>query len=125
MRVIFKLPAEFGPYLHPLAYVEYFTGRRIMSDTLGMWKVRRAQIHGRRKAGIIRVDTIRSSCQLFPDFGAICPPQWTSENVLDTCPSFYVSPYLSKHFFNVLSMPYNLSQPEPGVESSDDGMDKE
>jgi len=74
--------------------------------------------------GIIQVDTIQSSYQLFPDFGAICPPQWTSENVLVICPSFHVSPYLSKHFFKVLSIPYNLRQSDPGVESSD-GMDEE
>jgi len=75
VRVIFKLPPEFGYYEEPLAYVEYFTGRRIFSDTMGMWKVRRALIQGRRKAGIVKLKNIRSSCELFPDFGQIYPPE--------------------------------------------------
>jgi len=33
VHVIFKLPAEFGPYLLPLAYVEYLADHHIMSDT--------------------------------------------------------------------------------------------
>ncbi|KIJ24453.1 hypothetical protein M422DRAFT_274764 [Sphaerobolus stellatus SS14] len=42
VHIIFKLPPEFGPYPHPLVYVEYFTGCRILAETYGMWVVHRA-----------------------------------------------------------------------------------
>ncbi|KIJ36119.1 hypothetical protein M422DRAFT_261445 [Sphaerobolus stellatus SS14] len=120
IRVIFKLPPEFE-YPHALAYVEYFTGRRILSDTYSMWSVRRAMQEGKRKAGIIRLDTIRSACQLFPRFGHACPPSWTSSNTLEVCESFYVSPYLSKYFFNALSVPTSILQGLPnGLEYNTD-----
>ncbi|KIJ31667.1 hypothetical protein M422DRAFT_266567 [Sphaerobolus stellatus SS14] len=120
IRVIFKLPPEFE-YPHALAYVEYFTGRRILSDTYSMWSVRRAMQEGKRKAGIIRLDTIRSACQLFPRFGHACPSSWTSSNILEVCESFYMSPYLSKYFFNALSVPTSILQGLPnGLEYNTD-----
>ena len=109
VRVIFKLPQEFRDYPHPLAYVEYFQGRRIFSDVYGMWVVRQSFIQGRRKAAIIRVDSIRSSCHLLPQFSHPCDSTWTSENVLELCGSFYVNAYLSKYSFNDLAAPYNVS----------------
>ncbi|KIJ27028.1 hypothetical protein M422DRAFT_260677 [Sphaerobolus stellatus SS14] len=112
VRAIFRLPSHFGSYPHALAYVEYFTGRRVISDKYGMWIVRRAIVHGKRKAGIIRVDTIRSSCHLYPKFGWQCPPTWKPETILDDAERFFVNPYLSRYFFSCLSIPYNLI-PDP------------
>jgi hypothetical protein len=112
VRVVFKLPSEFR-YPHPLAYVEYFTGGRVISDTYGMWVVRRAMTNNRRKAGVIRLDTIRSSCHLFPIFGPTADASWSSDNILEVCPQFYVNPYLSTYAFNVLSIPYNFPADPP------------
>ena len=108
VRVVFRLPPELGDYSHPLAYVEYFTCRRVASDTYGMYVVRRAKKNQRRKAAVIRLDNIRSACHLYPQYGSRCDRSWTSDNVLEECEKFYVSPYLSDYFFQALSVPYNL-----------------
>ncbi|KIJ43605.1 hypothetical protein M422DRAFT_229030 [Sphaerobolus stellatus SS14] len=126
VRVIFKVPPEFGNYPHVLAYVEYFTGRRIVSDTYGMWVVRRAMQNNCRKAGIIKVSSIRSAVHLYPQFGRVCNPAWTSENVLEECRTFFVNPYLSQHHFNALSVPYNLGNEPQHIEEGDsEGSDGE
>lgn len=117
VRVIFRLPHELGDYPHPLAYVEFFTCRRVASDTYGMYVVRRAKVRQQRKAGVIRLDSIRSACHLYPRFGLRCDRSWTTENVLDKCESFFVSPYLSSYFFQALSIPYNLGIPKDGPDS--------
>ncbi|KIJ52822.1 hypothetical protein M422DRAFT_155757 [Sphaerobolus stellatus SS14] len=113
VKAIFRLPSHFGSYPHALAYVEYFTGRRVISDKYGMWIVRRAIVHGKRKAGIIRLDTIRSSCHLYPKFSWQCSPNWKPETILEEAERFFVNPYLSRYFFNCLSVPYNLVDEPP------------
>jgi hypothetical protein len=122
IRVIFKLPREFGPYPHPLAYVEYFTGSRVLAASVRMYQVRRSINAGCHKAGIIRLDSIRSACHLYPKFGLNRNTSWTAENVLEKCPKFFVSPYLSHYFFQALSVPLlpSVNDIESETESSVD-----
>ncbi|KIJ50068.1 hypothetical protein M422DRAFT_777176 [Sphaerobolus stellatus SS14] len=98
VRVIFRLPPEIAEYPHTLAYVEYFTGRRVVSDTHGMWVVRRAMVNQKRKAGIIRVDSIRSSCHLFPRFGHEVDPTWDADTIFDRCERFFTDGDTTKTF---------------------------
>ncbi|KAJ7488789.1 hypothetical protein B0H11DRAFT_1720260, partial [Mycena galericulata] len=60
----------------------------------GMYKISRAV---ERAASIIHVANIRRSIHLFPQFGPVAPWEWTSENVLELCTKFYVSPWSDRH----------------------------
>jgi hypothetical protein len=76
-------------------------------------------IGGRRKAGIIRLDSIRSACHLYPHFGEVRDLSWTSSNILEKCTKFYVNHYLSNYFFQALSVPL-LSHTELTSEAGSD-----
>ncbi|KAJ7924625.1 hypothetical protein B0H13DRAFT_1537950, partial [Mycena leptocephala] len=42
VRVIFKLPPQFGSYLHPLAYIEWFTPLNRPDPTSAMFTIHRS-----------------------------------------------------------------------------------
>ncbi|KAJ7893406.1 hypothetical protein B0H14DRAFT_3081378 [Mycena olivaceomarginata] len=88
VRLIFRLPEKYGSHPDPLAY----------PDT-GMYLVSLSSRNLRQNSGIIAVTDIVRSCHLTPVFGRSVDPTWTSENVLDTCKSFYFNPYLRHHDF--------------------------
>jgi hypothetical protein len=99
VRVIFRLPEEYGQYDTPLAYVEWFTPLDIVQEELGMYKVHRATHQRRRKASIIPVTQILRSCHLIPDFATKISRAWSSKTVLDEAKEFYLNPYLRMHDF--------------------------
>ena len=43
------------------------------------------------KGSILPLANIRQTCQLFPKFGQEFPSDWTSDNVLDKCPTFLIN----------------------------------
>jgi hypothetical protein len=43
------------------------------------------------KGSILPLANIRQTCQLFPKFGQEFPSDWTSDNVLDKCPTFFIN----------------------------------
>jgi hypothetical protein len=55
IRVIFNLPAQFGHFAHPLAYVEWFTPLGNKDRVTGMYQVSRSTRALRRNAGILSV----------------------------------------------------------------------
>ncbi|KAJ6506503.1 hypothetical protein C8R45DRAFT_1050904 [Mycena sanguinolenta] len=88
-----------GPQKPPqhLAYVELFTKSPRSSDrNHGMYKISRA---AERVASIIPVANLRRSVHLFPQFGPVAPREWTSQNVIDHCSHFYVSPWSDRHAY--------------------------
>ena len=92
-------PQEPFPPRH-LAYVEWFTDFTNQPDAIhGLYKIQREVQDGTRLASIIPVKSIRRTVQLFPAFGPVVPREWTSSNVLDLSPSFYVDRYLDRHSF--------------------------
>ncbi|KAJ6468948.1 hypothetical protein C8R45DRAFT_1055231 [Mycena sanguinolenta] len=105
VRVVFSLTATSleslfpGPQKPPqhLAYVELFTKSPRSSDrNHGMYKISRA---AERVASIIPVANLRRSVHLFPQFGPVAPREWTSQNVIDHCSHFYVSPWSDRHAY--------------------------
>lgn len=64
-----------------------------------MYKVSREYSGGQRMATIIDVKKIRRSALLCPRFGPVQPPQWTSDNVLELCKTFYVNSHTDRHTF--------------------------
>lgn len=88
-----------------LAYVEWFSE---FSDTPdphhGMYKIKRSMINNntKRLSSVIEVSSIRRSVHLFPQFGRLAPREWTSDNVLDLCSTFYVNSFTDRHTYITL-----------------------
>ncbi|KAJ6582767.1 hypothetical protein B0H10DRAFT_1926495 [Mycena sp. CBHHK59/15] len=99
VRVIFRLPEEFGIYPDPLAYVDWFKPLKQPVPNIGMHEVSLSSRNHRQNSSIIPVPDIVRSCHLIPVFGCSADPAWTSDNVLDQCKSFYLNPYLRHHDF--------------------------
>ncbi|KAJ7808119.1 hypothetical protein B0H14DRAFT_3091164 [Mycena olivaceomarginata] len=104
MRVIFKIPSDFGSYPDPVAYVDWFKSlQRPVSLS--------SRAHCQRSS-IIPITEIVRSCHLIPVFSRKANPGWTSATVLDLCPKFYLNPYLPQLLHRRLPgsfMPLNLS----------------
>ncbi|KAM6496349.1 hypothetical protein JOM56_009055 [Amanita muscaria] len=111
IRVIFSIPDRyhhmlFKPHVlvpQHLAYVELFTKLGSPDPNHGMFKVSPWKDHnGGRVCSIIPVANIRRSVHLIPKFGPVAPPEWTTSNVLDICPTFFVNIYTDRHLFRTL-----------------------
>jgi len=104
VQVIFKLPAEFGQYNHPLTYVHWYTplGRTPNDLDTNMFTISRSSHNHRQHASIIPVAKIIWSCHLAPKFSCKIPDTWTSSTVLDDATRFFLNPYLRHHDFFLL-----------------------
>lgn len=67
-----------------------------------MYKIARSVHDGKRDAKIIPLSDIRRSIHLHPSFGAIAPREWSSSNVLDKCPKFFVSSFMDRHIYGTV-----------------------
>jgi len=92
--VIFKLPAEFGQYNHPLTYVHWYTPLRHTPNDLdtNMFTISRSSHNHCQRVSIIPVAKIIWSCHLAPKFGHKMPDTWTSSTVLDEATTFFSIP---------------------------------
>ncbi|KAJ7769423.1 hypothetical protein B0H16DRAFT_1411344 [Mycena metata] len=94
IRAIFKLPPQFGTFPHPLAYIEWFTPLNGPDTVSGMYTTRRSTRNHRRNAAVVSVEHLVRGCHLMGKCGLKIDAKWTSDNVLDTAPVFYVNPYI-------------------------------
>ncbi|KAJ7078695.1 hypothetical protein B0H15DRAFT_788758, partial [Mycena belliarum] len=67
-----------------------------------MYKVRCSIKDGERITSVIPLANIRRSVHLLPKFGPVAPPEWTSSNVLDLCPTFFVNCFSDRHVYGTL-----------------------
>ncbi|EIW74923.1 hypothetical protein CONPUDRAFT_93688 [Coniophora puteana RWD-64-598 SS2] len=83
-----------------LAYVSWYTAFGETPDRHhGLYPVRPEVRNGEHLVSIIPVSSIARSVHLFPKFGPVAPRDWSSSNVLDLCPSFFVNPFTDRHAY--------------------------
>ncbi|EIW63618.1 uncharacterized protein TRAVEDRAFT_114206 [Trametes versicolor FP-101664 SS1] len=112
VRVVFQLPEKAKEQLFPLidpgsrprhlAYVEWFAPFGAAANPHpdhGLHRVARSVRQGARLASVIAVDEIERSCHLFPEFGSVAARQWTSANVLEECPSFFLNTFVDRYTY--------------------------
>ncbi|KAL0571739.1 hypothetical protein V5O48_010221 [Marasmius crinis-equi] len=112
IRAIFSLHRSkrylnelFQPHEQPyvarhLAYVEWFTPFSVRPEgTHGLYKISRSNTDGTRDSSIVPLTDIRRSVHLYPRFGPVVPPEWTSSNVLDEAKYFYVNCFSDRHAY--------------------------
>jgi hypothetical protein len=101
VRVVFSLPPSSGTPIPPerLAYVEWFSKFASPESNHGMHKLKRSSQGGDHIASIIPVSSIRRSVHLFPKFGPTVPKDWTAENVLEKCGTFYLNPFVDRNMY--------------------------
>ncbi|KAF8803595.1 hypothetical protein BYT27DRAFT_7303850, partial [Phlegmacium glaucopus] len=95
VRIIFELPPQFGYYLHPLAYVEWFTSLGNPDPLTGMHTVTRSTCQSHRNVSIVPVTQIARGCHLIAKSGREISLAWTTDNVLEQQGIYYyVNPYV-------------------------------
>jgi|SRR5882757_3795922 len=83
-----------------LAYVEWFSPFALNpGNNHGMYAITRSLKDGKRLASVIPVSDIARTVVLFPKFGPLTPREWTCNNVLDECTTFYVNPFTDRHSY--------------------------
>lgn len=110
--MIFQIPqkskALLFPRLHPdgyprhLAYVEWFSRAGAATGAgpnHGLYRIARSVLNGSRLGSIIAVDDIERSCHLFPEFGAVAARDWTTDNVLEKCPTFLLNTFVDRNTY--------------------------
>ncbi|KAJ7238853.1 hypothetical protein B0H12DRAFT_974427, partial [Mycena haematopus] len=99
VRLIFRIPTDFGGYPEPVAYVDWFKPLQQPVAGLGMHQVSLSSQNHRQRSSIIPITDIVRSCHLIPVFGRVANPRWAADTILDHCKSFYLNPYLRHHDF--------------------------
>ncbi|KAJ7254742.1 hypothetical protein C8J57DRAFT_1437178 [Mycena rebaudengoi] len=81
IRLIFRLPEEFGIYPNPLAYIDWYKELtlKLPVSNIGMHRVSLSSRNHRQNSAIIPISDIVRSCHLIPVFGGSVNPTWTTE----------------------------------------------
>ncbi|KAL0567675.1 hypothetical protein V5O48_014322 [Marasmius crinis-equi] len=85
-----------------LAYIEWFTRFPSRPDPVhGLYKINHSvdSSSGYRDASVVPVAYFQRSVHLYPKFGPVVPPNWTSSTVLDDASVFYVNSFSDRHAY--------------------------
>ena len=104
LRAIFTLSPHLKTYQKPVAYIKYFLPFTRQHHGSNLSAVKQSyKANNNCEAAVISLDSIRCSCHLIPNFGskARANAEWTSDNILEECNSFFLNPYISREFFQM------------------------
>ncbi|KAF8065173.1 hypothetical protein FPV67DRAFT_1653931 [Lyophyllum atratum] len=111
VRIVFSLPEKSrgilftnteAPIPQHLAYVEWYSPLQDPERHHGLHKISQLKDrNGGRICSIIPIGNIRRSIHLFPKFGRVAHPEWTSSNVLDVCDTFFVNTFTDRHLYRI------------------------
>ncbi|KAI6101513.1 hypothetical protein EDD16DRAFT_1696818 [Pisolithus croceorrhizus] len=99
IRVIFRLPDQFGTFVHPLAYVEWFTTLQRRDPATSLYVVTRSTRNRRCNASIISIDRIDRVCHLQGRCGREISKDWSVDCILEKAASFFVNSYIDLDTF--------------------------
>ncbi|KAH9831721.1 Zn-finger domain-containing protein [Rhodofomes roseus] len=99
VHAIFKLPAQFGSFACPLAYIEWFTHLNKPDPTTKMYSISRASQGRRRVAEIVELDDLVRPCHLAPKCTSAINPAWTSDNVYESAKTFWLNRWIDLDMF--------------------------
>jgi len=106
IRAIFTLPAQYGTFPHPLAYIEWFRPFTTRDKAIGLYKVARSTRNHIRHSEVISVNNILQACHLAPKYGST--PVDNSRNYLDRletdADTFLFNHYNNLHLFEMLEV---------------------
>ncbi|KAI6154402.1 hypothetical protein EDD17DRAFT_1779867 [Pisolithus thermaeus] len=88
IQIIFKLPKQFGTYLHPLAYVEWFTTLQHWDCVSGLYIVTCSTQNHHHNASIISINHVDHACHLQGQCGREISKDWSADSVLEKAVSF-------------------------------------
>jgi hypothetical protein len=106
IHAIFTLPAQYGTFHHPLAYIEWFRPFTTRDEAVGLYKVARSTRNRVRHSEVISVNNILQACHLAPKYGST--PVDNSRNYLDRletdADTFLFNHYNNLHLFEMLEV---------------------
>ncbi|KAG1781476.1 hypothetical protein EV702DRAFT_962379 [Suillus placidus] len=112
LKVIFKLPSQVYNCITPawtkdsLAYVEWYAPLKpAAKDYHEMYLIKKSlpSTDGFAPGQVISLSSIRQTCQLIPHFGKTAlSMEWTLDNVLDKCDTFFLNCFTSKYAYQTL-----------------------
>ena len=102
--MVFSLPEDEAQVpSERLTYVKWFSKFTHPESDHGMHKLTHSMVQGGdRLASIIPISSIWHSVHLFPKFGQTVPKDWTSDNVLEKCSTFYLNPFADRNMYFIL-----------------------
>ena len=103
VRVIFKLPSHLGLYLHPLAYIEWFTSLCRHNPISRQFIVTHSTHNHWCNVLVISVDRFMCACHLQAQCGRNISLDWSSDNVLEMVGAFHVNSYINLDTFVALA----------------------
>ncbi|KAH9829603.1 uncharacterized protein C8Q71DRAFT_718104 [Rhodofomes roseus] len=82
-------------------YLEWFSRFKPRPEPNHLfYRIQRSRTQdGERFAAIVPLESLHRSAHLIPKFGAAQPPEWTSNNVLELCETFYVNSFTDRHTY--------------------------
>jgi hypothetical protein len=87
-----------------LVYIEWYSQLKPVAEpTHNMYSIRKVfGTDGKPTGSIIDLASICQSCMLFPNFEAAVDTSWTSDNVLDSCSSFFINNWHSTYSYKTI-----------------------
>jgi len=111
LKLIFKLPHQLYGSILPawsqdtMAYVEWYAPLKPAAEDFHEMYVVKKSLYtsdGCLPGQVIPLSSISQTCQLIPQFGREVPMEWTSDNVLDKCDTFFLNSFTSKYAYQTL-----------------------